>query len=120
MSIPLKVPAPPGWYLCYNDDPKRPATAGGRAIAWSQRYESKEDADSAAEFSGMCAFTHAVQMGRYEVQKPQRIGVYDLASARDLLARTVERLDPTYKGPYDAQALIQYLEALVLQARMKA
>ena len=47
----------------------------------------------------------------------QRIGVYDLASARDLLASTVDRLDPEYKGPYDAQALIQYLECLVLSAR---
>ena len=48
----------------------------------------------------------------------QRIGVYDLAAARTLLCSTVERLDPEYQGPYDAQALIQYLEALVLQARI--
>lgn len=48
---------------------------------------------------------------------PQRIGVYDLPSARDLLASTVDRLDPEYKGPYDAQALIQYLECLVLSSR---
>ena len=47
----------------------------------------------------------------------QRIGVYDLASARNLLVSTVERLDPEYNGPYDAQALIQYLECLVLAAR---
>jgi len=46
-----------------------------------------------------------------------RIGVYDYASAHDLLSSTVLRLDPKYKGPWDTQALIQYLEALVLKER---
>jgi hypothetical protein len=49
----------------------------------------------------------------------QRVGVYDLSSARTLLCSTVERLDPDYDGPYDTQALIQYLEALVLRARSR-
>ena len=46
-------------------------------------------------------------------------GVTDLESATHLLRSTVERLGPAYRGPYDAQALIQYLEALVLQAQRK-
>lgn len=45
------------------------------------------------------------------------IGVQDFRGCCVLLLSTVKRLDPTYRGPYDAQALIQYLEALVLQAR---
>ena len=45
------------------------------------------------------------------------IGVSNYGECTALLLSTVKRLDPAYKGPFDAQALIQYLEALVLQAR---
>lgn len=46
-----------------------------------------------------------------------RIGVRDFAGCNTLLLITVKRLDPSYRGPFDPQALIEYLEALVLQAR---
>ena len=48
------------------------------------------------------------------------IGVSNYGECTALLLSTVKRLDPAYKGPFDAQALIQYLEALVLQARRNA
>jgi hypothetical protein len=44
----------------------------------------------------------------------QQIGVYDFESLTCLLTETVRRLDPDYQGPWDPQALVQYLEALVL------
>lgn len=49
-----------------------------------------------------------------------RIGVRDFAGCNALLLSTVKRLEPSYRGPFDPQALIEYLEALVLQARKNA
>ena len=43
--------------------------------------------------------------------------INDYEPCRQLLESTVRRLSDSYQGPTDAQALIQYLEGLVLQQR---
>ena len=47
----------------------------------------------------------------------QQIGVNDMESLTDLLRLVVLRLDFGYQGPWDPQALVQYLETLAIRPR---
>jgi len=61
-KLSVQLPADPGWYLCYIDDPERPATKGGRVMAFSQRYDSEEAASKAALRMGIANFVSPVQV----------------------------------------------------------
>ena len=62
MAISVVLDEPPGWYLCYVDDPTRPATGGGIVLAYPQRYLSRVMAAKAALRLGLAEFVHPVEV----------------------------------------------------------